>query len=159
MKKIKIILAVLSSLLILLSFNSYESQLNKKLIGKWEFVKLTDKNGIKVDTIFHGKEIELASGPLLNYKQDGTYTKIFNSKNTDNGTWNYNRKSKSIIQKLIYKKPYGFAAKYLIQNGHAKKDKNGEYYEIITDKVIELTNTKLVILARQERQRIYRKLK
>jgi hypothetical protein len=59
---------------------------------------------------------------------------------------------------LYYEKPYSFAAKYLIDNGHAKQDKNGDYYEIITDKIVELTNNKLILLEREGRQRTFKKV-
>lgn len=50
-------------------------------------------------------------------------------------------------------------AQYLIDNGHAKKDESGDYYEVITDEVVELTDDKLIILEREGRQRTFKKKK
>lgn len=129
------------------------------LVGKWKFVARYDKNGKKVDTIYHSSGIELANGPLMTYRIDGTYSFEFTSVNIDNGKWVYDKNKQVILHQFYYSKPYSFAAKYLIDKGHAKKDVNGDYYEDITKKVIELTNNKLVILERYEQQSIYQKIK
>jgi hypothetical protein len=60
---------------------------------------------------------------------------------------------------LYYEKPYKMAAQYLIDKGHAKKDENGDYYEVITDNIIELTDYKLIILEREDQQRTFKKKK
>ncbi|OOQ62077.1 hypothetical protein [Mucilaginibacter pedocola] len=61
-------------------------------------------------------------------------------------------KKNAIIHLLYYNKPYSVAAQYLINTGHAKKDKNGDYYEIVTTEVIELTSDKLTITEREGRR-------
>ena len=132
--------------------------LKKELIGTWDFVELHDKDNNKVDTIRHGQGFEIPKGPLLTYRHDGTYSKQFTPKNTDNGKWYFDSDKIAIIHLLYYEKPYSFAAKYLIDKGHAKQDKNGDYYEIITDKVVELTENKLILLEREGRQRTFKKL-
>ena len=95
----------------------------------------------------------------MTYKTDGTYTEQFTRQNIDAGKWYYDKKKKAIIQMLYYTKPYSAAAQYLIDKGHAKNDKNGDYYEVITNEVIELTNDKLIILEREGRQRTFNKKK
>ncbi len=136
----------------------YQDSLKQDLIGTWKFVELRDKSGVKVDTIQHKHGYELASGPLTTYRADGTYSKEFTPQFIDNGKWYYDSIQESIIQFLYYKKPYDSAAKYLISKGHAKQDTNGDYYEVITDKVLELNEKELIILEREERQTIYRKI-
>ena len=140
-------------------------ELKTELIGTWEFVELRDAQGNKVDTIFHNvpgldkQGWEIPKGPLLTYNSDGTYAKQFTPQNIDTGKWYYDKKKKAIIQMLYYEKPYKMAAQYLIDKGHAKKDENGDYYEVITDEVVELTDDKLVILEREGRQRTFKKKK
>lgn len=162
MKKLKINLIFVS--VILISITAYsqsekDKELKQELIGTWEFVELRDSNGNKVDTIWHNVVggWEIPKGPLRTYRADGTYSTQFTPKNTDNGKWYYDKEKKAIIQMLYYEKPYSGAAKYLIDKGHAKKDKNGDYYEIITDEVSELTDNKLIILEREDRKRIFSK--
>lgn len=162
MKKIKYYLGTLLAFTILMSFNlskeiSKKDELKKELIGTWEFVKMIDNQGIQIDTIWHSKGYQLANGPLLTYNEDGTYAKQFTPDKTDRGTWTYDKRKKAILQKLIYQKPYGFASKYLIDNGHAKKDKNGDYYEVITDFIDKLTETELIVFGRGNQKLIYKK--
>ena len=142
-----------------------KKELKAKLIGTWEFVELRDAQGNKVDTIFHSvpglnkKGREIPKGPLLVYNSDGTYSKQFTLQNTDTGKWYYDKKKKAIIQFLYYQKPYKMAVQYLIESGHAKKDENGEYYEVITDEVVKLTEDKLIILESEGRQTTFKKKK
>lgn len=143
---------------------SERDSIKKELIGTWEFVELKDSKGIKVDTIWHNvpgiekKGWEIPKGPLLTYNIDGTYLKQFTPQNIDNGKWYFDSKQNAIIHMLYYEKPYSSAAKYLIDKGHAKQDENGEYYEIITNKVKELTEEQLILFEREERQRVFRKI-
>jgi len=60
---------------------------------------------------------------------------------------------------LYYEKPFGKAEQYLIDKGHATKDKNGDYYVIITDLVFSVTDDKLIILEKEGRKRTYKKKK
>jgi hypothetical protein len=133
-------------------------ELKSELIGEWIFNKITDDKGSKIDTIWHGQGFELANGPILNYYLDSTYTKQFNPEKIDRGTWIYDNKKKEILHDLIYNKPYNSAANYLIEIGHAKKNKNGDYYEVITNKVLSLSDDKL-ILERRGNQYVYLKKK
>jgi hypothetical protein len=131
--------------------------LKKELIGSWEFSELRDRDKKKVDTIKHMHGYELASGPLLKYNIDGTYSKQFRPANIDKGKWYFDNKTKSIVQMLYYTQPYGLVERLQIDGGQAKKDKNGDYYEIIIDYVIELTKEKLVILEEDQRQKIFKR--
>lgn len=140
-----------------------KKELRTDLFGTWEFVELRDAQGNKVDTIFHNvpgldkQGWEIPKGPLLTYNSDGTYSKQFTPQNTDRGKWYYDKKEKAIIHKLYYLKPYGTAAQYLIDKGHAKQDENGDYYELIINEVVELTDNNLIILEREGRRRTFKK--
>lgn len=166
MKKFRL-LFVLTIFISSFTFGQSEkkNEFKTELIGTWEFVELRDAQGNKVDTVFHNipgfdkQGWEIPKGPLLTYDFNGTYSKRFTPQNTDTGKWYYDKKKKAIIHILYYEKPYMMTAKYLIDIGHAKKDKNGEYYEIITDEVLILTDDKLVILEREGRQRTFKKKK
>lgn len=156
--KLKTLLLILSVILSVRAIAQTKDSLKKELIGNWEFVELRSDENKKVDTIKHPNGIEIATGPLLTYRSDGTYSKQFTPQHTDNGKWFYDYEKKAIIQTLQYKKPYDFATKYMIDHGYAKKDQNGDYFETITDNVIELTNDKLILSEREGRQREFKKI-
>lgn len=161
MKIIRITFSVALFLILAAVLNSTsfgQTSLKRELIGTWKFVELRDKDYKKVDTIKHPFGYEIPEGPLLIYNADGTYSKQFTPKNTDKGKWYYDNDKKAIVHHLYYTKPYDFASKDLITRGHAIKDKNGEYYEIITDNIINLSNDKLILLERQGRQRTFKKV-
>jgi len=140
------------------SFAQTINNSKSELVGTWKFVVRNDKNGKKVDTIRHSFGNEVANGPLRTYRADGTYSLKFTVNNTDNGKWQYDSNKKEIVHQLYYSKPYSVAAQYLIGNGHAKKDANGDYYEYITTKVIELIDNKLVLSERYDQQSTYIKI-
>ena len=100
-----------------------KKELKPELIGIWEFVDLRDAQGNIVDTIFHNvpgldkRAWEIPKGPLLTYNADGTYSKQFSPKNTDEGKWHYDKNKKAIIHMLYYQKPYSMTALYLIDKG------------------------------------------
>jgi len=157
MKFIYIVLLILSQSFPLFGQTINSDSLKTELIGIWEFVELRDKNNNKVDTIKHQFGYEIPKGPLITYRANGTYSKQFTPKNTDSGRWYFDRQQNAIIHFLYYTKPYGYVEKILIEKGHAVEDENGEYYEINIDKIIELTNIKLTISERNERQRSFKK--
>lgn len=158
-KYLKIVLLILSQSLSLFGQTTSSDSLRIELIGTWEFVELRDKHNNKVDTIKHSFGYEIPKGPLVTYRANGTYSKQFTPNNTDNGKWYFDSQQNAIVHLLYYERPYNFAAKSLIEKGHATKDENGEYYEVLTYKIIELTDIKLTILEREERQRTFRKRK
>lgn len=135
-----------------------EGKIKREFIGVWEFVVLKDEYGRKIDTIRHGMGYEIPKGPLITLRKNGTYSKMFTPKNTDNGKWFFDEKTNSIKYLLYYDKPYDFVEQDLINRGHAKKDENGEYYEIITDKVFENSKTELTLIERENRRRTFKKI-
>jgi hypothetical protein len=144
------------------AYSQTTNGLKKELVGTWEFLGMHDKSGNKVDTIRNQSSptgYVLASGPLTTYRADGTYSRRFTPQNTDNGKWRYDEDKHLIIHQLYYAKPYSVAAKYLIDIGHAKKDENGDYYEFITTMVVELTDSKLIVLEREGGRSTYVKRK
>lgn len=163
MKKITHRVVLFLILITILNFPSFGQNLNidslkKELIGTWKFVELRDAGNKKIDTIKHPFGYEIPEGPILTYNGDGTYSKQFTPTNTDKGKWHFDNDKKAIVHHLYYTKPYDFASKDLIARGHAIKDKSGEYYEIIVDKIIKLSNDKLILLERHDRQRTFRKV-
>jgi len=150
-------------LAVILNLTSFGQTLNtdslkKELVGTWKFVELRDKDNKKVDTIRHPFGYEIPDGPLVIYNSDYTYSKQFTPENIDKGKWYFDNDKKAIVHLLYYTKPYDFASRDLISRGHAKKDKNGEYYEIIIDHVVYLSDQKLILLERQDRQRTFKKV-
>jgi len=153
--------ALLLLIVLLVSSNGFAQiqNIKQELVGTWEFSDMSDNTGKKIDTIKHPYGFELATGPLTTYRNDGTYTKQFTPKNADNGKWYFDNEKNAIIHLLYYSKPYSFAAQYLIDKGHAKKDQNGDYYEIVTDKIFELTSDKLTIVDSKGRKTTFLKKK
>lgn len=129
--------------------------LKKELIGTWDFFELRDKYNNKIDTIRFGKLFEIPQGPLTIYRADGTYSRHFTPENIDNGKWYFNAEENTIIHLLYYEKPYDFVSKDLIERGVARKDSNGEYYELVTQKVVMLTNERLTLSERGDTQRTF----
>lgn len=130
---------------------------NRSLVGTWEFVKILNKESIKIDTIWHGMGFELANGPLLTYKDDGTYIKKFTPKNSDSGYWSFDTNSGDIVHQL-YIDSTEWIGQDLIKRGLAIKFSDGNYYEEIRDKVVIESESELVVFGRNEIQRIYKKL-
>jgi hypothetical protein len=153
------------------------AEIEKHLFGTWEFAECRDMDDKKVDTIRHyapleardanGKKVdsavlaalsgwEIPAGPLTKYSPDYTYSKAFTPGNIDQGTWYFDYDEQAIIHHLYYAKPYDFAATDLIKRGQAIKDEKGEYYEVITNRVVDVTPNSLVVMERG-RKYYYRK--
>jgi len=159
------ILKIIAITLIISSCNStkdissaiLKGEIKKEIIGVWEFEILNDENGNKVDTIWHGMGYEIPQGPLITFKEDGTYAMQFTPKNIDKGKWYFDEAKQTIFCLLYYEKPYDFVSKDLIKRGHAKKDENGDYYEIVTNKVYKYSMSELVLIERKNRRRTFKK--
>lgn len=158
--------SLIGLLIILGSFKSFRrdkpsvKELRTELIGTWEFVELRDKNDNKIDTLWDNRigAYEIPRGPIITYSSDGSYLQKFTPKNIYKGRWTFDNNNNAIIHRLYYEKPYDLVSRHLISIGHAKKDDYGNYYEIITDTVLELSFTRLVILEREDRKRIFKKV-
>ena len=147
-----------------------------ELVGSWEFIDLRDRIGVKVDTIWHelpsemlspaqkdagGKDtvkhqtlsklFELADGPKRTFREDGTYTKHFTPRSMDRGTWCYERKPKVLVQRVYYDKPYRDTQQFMIDRGYALKDEQGEYYGLVQEQILLLTDSTLVLRDREWR--------
>ena len=166
-ERMKIALKIIALLFVLSSCNSakkisYPNSKNlikKELVGVWEFEILHDEDGNKVDTIWHGFGHEIPRGPLITLKEDGTYLQQFTPKNIDSGKWYFDEEKKTIVYLLYYEQPYDFVSKDLIKRGHAKKDKNGDYYEIVTSKIYKYSQNELILIERGNRRRTFKKRK
>lgn len=158
--KTKIIIILNFLLLILcLGFKSNPSSDDVMLIGKWNFVEMLDQDGKHIDTLKDDDGIRIAKEADYTFRKDSTYSAQFTESNIDSGTWSYSPSEKTIILKLYWKKPYDEAALYIISLGFSTKDENGDYYDLIPKKVIELSRDKMIILSRENRKLIYKKVK
>lgn len=160
MKIQKILFAALVAS-ITFSFNiiSFSGSAPEELIGTWEFVELLDSKGQHIDTLKEKDGYSVPKGPTLIFNKDNTYSSQYTSSNIDNGTWSYDKEKNEVVLKLYWKKPYDDMAKYIMTLGYAKKDKNGDYYDLIPRKVVELSSDKLVLLEKENRSRVFRKSK
>ena len=137
------------------------NELNSDFIGTWEFVKRLDANGQKVDTIWHGQAYEIANGPLTIFKEDGTYSMKFTTKfisRITKGKWYYDPNSRSMTLFLLID-PNDWIGKDLISKGLAKKYDDGNYYEILEFKIVQITNDTLQYIDYSDRDMTYRKIK
>jgi hypothetical protein len=154
------------------------ARIESYLFGTWEFVETSDMDDNKVDTIHHpapteatdlnGNKVdpallsalagwEIPSGPLTKYTRDHKYSKQFTPTSTDSGTWYFDYDEQAIIHRLYYAKPYDAVARNLIEIGHATKDEKGDYYEVITVRVIDVSPSHLIVMDRG-RKDYYRKI-
>lgn len=144
--------------LILSSPIELKTELKKELVGTWNFLELRDKEGFKLDTIRHGNDIEIIAQPQLIFYKDGTYIKQYSPYNIERGKWKYDIENNIIIYHLYYSKPYNETSQFLIDKDHAYKDKKGDYYEVIKEKTVEVSNEKLIVLSDLDRQITFKKL-
>lgn len=135
-----------------------QNRIPSELIGTWDFVQLLDKGDHKVDTIKYIFGFEVVKGPRTSYRADGTYSREFTPEYIDRGKWYFDYEKRAIIHLLYYEKPYSFASKDLIRRGQAKKDENGDYYEIITEYVDTYTSEKLILLEKDGRKRFFKRV-
>lgn len=124
---------------------SSESRESRYLTGHWQFLEATDPNNKKINPANKPGEYGLITGPLMVYNPDSTYSKKFNSESMDSGTWSYDPVNRLILHKLYYSLPYSRLNQYMIDNGLAKKDAQGKYYEVSIDSVLSIESHKLVI--------------
>lgn len=130
---------------------------NKDLVGTWEFVEMRDNQNKKVDTIRHGGfGYEIATGPLLTYKKDGSYSKQFTPENIDNGFWTFDSKTNKIIHYLLIDATT-MIGNDLVKRGLAKKYADGNYYEIIEDKIIINTKNDIQVYRSEKLTMTYKK--
>ena len=128
------------------------------LIGTWEFAKLIDRNGNKIDTIWHGSAYEIAKGPLMIFNSDGTYSFKFTPTNTDTGKWQLNTQN-GILTLLLYIDPNTFIGNDLIKRGQATKNEDGKYYEPLEYRILTLTKSTMQILDYWNLNMIYNRIK
>lgn len=114
------------------------------IIGSWEFVQTQDLNGNKLESYEGSFGTVNATGPKLIYKKDSTYNKVFTPKNTDKGKWRFNEKTMTIEHDLFIDST-SWVGQDLIKRGLAEKKKDGNYYELIEDKVLKIEDGKIYI--------------
>lgn len=129
-----------------------------ELVGVWSFHELLNSSGQKIDTIKHSFGWEIPAGPLITFHRNGTYTKQFTTQDIDKGKWEYSGVGNKIIYYLLLDEKES-TSKFLISRGVAKKQADGKFYELITDSIIKLTHTELVLYEQPGRHRIFRKSK
>lgn len=133
-------------------------KIETQLIGTWNFVELKNKDDVKIDTIRHAFGHEIPKGPLITLKSDGTYTKQFTPENIDSGTWYVDEKENTIVYWLYYDKPYDKVAQHLIDTGHSTKDENGDYYEVLKNKITFYSESDLILEEGGGKQRSFMRI-
>lgn len=118
-----------------------ETNYSKKLVGTWTYIESRDETGNKI--VSNDKRV-LMNEPNLVYNADFTYKKIFTPKNSDSGKWEFNPKT-MIIKYDLFIDSTDFIGKDLIKKGLAKKQKDGKYYEILSDKIAKLTEDEMSV--------------
>lgn len=158
MRKITIYLITVSTLLICsykgIEFNNYPNE----LIGTWAFTEMLEPNGTHIDTIWEPHGYSIPKDIKITFNKDMTYSRQYNlASNVDKGTWTYDENKNELNFKLYWHKPYDDAAKFIMTLGHSQKDKNGDYYDIITKQVIELTQDRLVLIETANKLFVFKK--
>ncbi|MCD6068924.1 MAG: hypothetical protein K0S33_3750 [Bacteroidetes bacterium] len=158
MKIITVLLALFALSTLSFEFAASTKSDPKNLIGTWDFVELLDSNNKHIDTLWDAQGFMVATGPEMTFKKDSTYSFKYTKVDSSNGTWIFDKRRNEIVLKLYWKKPYDEIAQYIMTLGQSKQDANGDYYDLIPEKIIELTSKKLVILEKENRQMIYKKI-
>lgn len=118
--------------------------LTNEIIGVWEFLEMTDKQGNKLDSYKTGFGTVTATGPKLIYNKNKTYIKVFTPNNSDKGYWRFNPQL-STIEHDLFIDSTDFIGKDLIKNKLAIKKPDGNYYELIEDKILKFEKNQLFI--------------
>ncbi len=137
-------LLITSALIIISCVGAKNSNYRDQLIGSWEFVQTQDLNGNKLERYEGSFGTVNAIGPKLIYNKDSTYNKVFTPKNTDKGKWRFNEKTMTIEHDLFIDSTT-WVGQDLIKRGLAEKKKDGNYYELIEDKVLKIEDGKIYI--------------
>ena len=116
----------------------------KQLIGTWEYIEMRNSKGEKIESYDLSFGEIKASGPEIKLMNDGTYMKKFTPTNTDYGFWKYNPKQMTIEYDLFIDST-DWIGKDLIKKGLAIKQKDGNYYEKIEDKILEFKNDTMIL--------------
>lgn len=128
---------------------------NLNLIGTWKCSEMRNHRGEKIETYNHGFGEIKAGGPQIRLNENGTYEKIFTPTNTDSGFWKLNQELMTIEYDL-YIDSTDWIGKDLIKKGLAVRQKDGNYYERITDEILKLNEDEM-ILNKRGNQLVYNK--
>lgn len=137
----------------------------KKLIGKWIFVKTVDSNNNEINLIKqkgpNGMDMNIvAKGPVIEIYEDKTYTKKFTEVNTDSGNWKLISENEIEFEMVI---PENSRQGKLIKQTQKfipkkwRKDKDGSFLDASIDKIIGITENELKIEFQKNYIMIYRK--
>ncbi len=138
---------------------------NQLIIGKWNYIKSTDKENKPIEHIIrkypNGKEMKIvASGPNIIINKDGTYEKKFTKENTDYGNWEMLTEDEIKFEMVIPKNSEQAKFIAIAQKAMGKKwkeDEKGNYLDSSTDKIISLTETIMKIEYEKDYVLIYKK--
>ena len=128
-------------------------QIEKLIIGTWEFQKLTDKNGKKISEVKHFVNdtitaTEFVSRPNMRIEKDKTY-ELFgceNGENCESGIWEYYSKAK--IFRMTFDKPkYNVPIDKLTPGLLEQLKKSGSLIEFTKNEIeiAEITQTELKV--------------
>lgn len=139
--------------------------LEQLLIGKWEYVRTTDKENNTIQHIIkkfpNGNEMKIvANGPNIIVNKDGTYEKKFDEDHTDYGNWKF--LSEKEIEYELITPIHSRGGKLITQAQNAfnkrwEKDGNGNYLEKNKDIIIALTKSEMKIEYQKDYILIYKK--
>lgn len=140
--------------------------LEQLLIGKWEYVKTIDKENNAIQHIIrklpNGEEMKIiASGPDITIHKDGTYEKKFTENNTDYGSWKFLSEKEIEYEMFIPKDSRQgrliIQTQKLFPNKKWEKDKNGNFLDASSVKIIELTATEMKVEYEKDYALVYKK--
>ena len=171
--KIKYLLTILITLITL--YGKAQSKLNenveveKLLIGEWNFIKTVDEKNNEVKYIIKdykdpfGEDIQVvANGPELKISQDHTYLMKFTEINSEIGNWKLLGTTKIIYKMIIRQNSEGAQLINETQKLLDVKwdlDKNGNYINTSTDEIISINEDEMRIKYEKKYILIYNKKK
>lgn len=121
-----------------------QNENSQKLIGTWEFIETRDSSGKKLESYQGSFGTVQATGPKLIYNKNYTYTKVFTPVNSDNGFWKFNSET-STIEHDLYVDSLSPIFPYLLKDNLIEKKRDGNYYELIEDKIIKIEGNEMLL--------------
>ena len=128
-------------------------EIKKLLVGKWEFEKLTDKNGKTISIVNHNvtesiQAVEEVYRPSIKINETGNY-ELFNCEKTqcEKGIWKYDSSEKILL--LTFDKPkYNVDIKKLAPGLLEQLKKSGTLREIKENfmEIAKINKTELIII-------------
>lgn len=115
-----------------------------RLPGTWNFKEMKNSKGKTVEFYDLGYGKTKATGPQIILNLDGSYQKKFTLEKIDSGYWKFNTQLMDIEYDLLIDST-DWIGKSVIKNKLATLKDDGNYYERITDHIIDFSESNMIL--------------